>query len=62
LPQIRADGLDRILAEAWEESKGFLHRVGGPRLEGSFDDQIFGIVALLDAYEATLDRRYFELP
>ena len=32
--------LDRILAEAWEESKGFLHRVGGPRLDGSLDDQI----------------------
>jgi uncharacterized protein len=53
--------LDRMLAEAWEESKGFLHRVGGPRLEGSLDDQIFGIAALLDAYEATLDRRYFDL-
>jgi uncharacterized protein len=53
--------LDRILAEAWEESKGFLHRVGGPRLEGSLDDQIFGIAALLDAYEATLDRRYFDI-
>jgi uncharacterized protein YyaL (SSP411 family) len=52
--------LDRMLAEAWEESKGFLHRVGGPRLEGSLDDQIFGIAALLDAYEATLDRRYFD--
>jgi uncharacterized protein YyaL (SSP411 family) len=52
--------LDRILAEAWEESKGFLHRVGGPRLEGSLDDQIFGVAALLDAYEATLDRRYFD--
>jgi uncharacterized protein len=52
--------LDRILAEAWEESKGFLHRVGGPRLEGSLDDQIFGIAALLDAYEATLDRRFFD--
>jgi uncharacterized protein len=52
--------LDRILAEAWEGSKGFLHRVGGPRLEGSLDDQIFGIAALLDAYEATLDRRYFD--
>jgi len=52
--------LDRILAEAWEESKGFLHRVGGPRLEGSLDDQIFGIATLLDAYEATLDRRYFD--
>jgi uncharacterized protein YyaL (SSP411 family) len=53
--------LDRILAEAWEESKGFLHRVGGPRLEGSLDDQIFAIAALLDAYEATLDRRYFDI-
>ena len=53
--------LDRILAEAWEESKGFLHRVGGPRLEGSLDDQIFAIAALLDAYEATLDRHYFEI-
>jgi uncharacterized protein len=53
--------LERILEEAWEESKGFLHRVGGPRLEGSLDDQIFGIAALLDAYEATLDRRYFDV-
>jgi uncharacterized protein len=53
--------LDRILAEAWDESKGFLHRVGGPRLEGSLDDQIFAIAALLDAYEATLDRRYFDI-
>ena len=53
--------LDRILAEAWEDSKGFLHRVGGPRLDGSLDDQIFMVVALLDAYESTLDRRYFEI-
>jgi uncharacterized protein len=53
--------LDRILAEAWDDKKGFLHRVGGPRLEGSLDDQIFGIAALLDAYEATLDRRYFDI-
>ena len=53
--------LDRILAEAWEDSKGFLHRVGGPRLDGSLDDQIFMVVALLDAYESTLDRRNFEI-
>ena len=51
--------LERILAEAWDEAKGFRHRVGGPRLEGSLDDQIFAAAALLDAYEATLDRRYF---
>jgi uncharacterized protein len=52
--------LDRILSEAWDESKGFLHRVGGPRLDGSLDDQVFTIAALLDAWEATLDPRYFE--
>ncbi len=51
---------ERMLAEAWDEAKGFRHRVGGPRLEGSLDDQIFAAAALLDAYEATLDRRYFD--
>jgi uncharacterized protein YyaL (SSP411 family) len=53
--------LDRILGEAWDESKGFLHRVGGPRLEGSLDDQVFAAAALLDAYETTLDHRYFKI-
>ncbi len=53
--------LDRILVEAWDKSKGFLHRVGGPRLEGSLDDQVFAAAALLDAYETTLDRGYFEV-
>jgi uncharacterized protein YyaL (SSP411 family) len=51
--------LDRLLAEAWDESRAFLHRAGGPRLEGSLDDQVFGAAALLDAFEATLDPRYF---
>src|SRR6202043_1140431 len=27
---------------------------------GSLDDQIFGAIALLDAYEATLETRYFQ--
>ncbi|MGA8223678.1 MAG: thioredoxin domain-containing protein [Candidatus Acidiferrales bacterium] len=53
--------LDRIIAEAWDDSRGFQHRVGGPRLEGTLDDQVFAVGALLDAYEATLDRRYFEI-
>jgi uncharacterized protein len=53
--------LERILAEAWDDAKGFRHRVGGPHLEGSLDDQIFAAAALLDAYEATLDRRYFDI-
>jgi hypothetical protein len=51
--------LDRLLAEAWSESRGFLHRAGGPSLEGSLDDQVFGAAALLDAFEATLATQYF---
>jgi uncharacterized protein len=50
--------LDRLLAEAWSEARGFLHRAGGPPLEGSLDDQVFGAAALLDAFEATLAARY----
>src|SRR3984957_12218903 len=52
--------LDRMLRETWSESRGFSHRLGGPVLEGSLDDQVFGVVALLDAYESTLDPRYFD--
>jgi uncharacterized protein YyaL (SSP411 family) len=52
--------LDRVLAEAWDEKQGFAHRLGSPRLPGLLDDQIFTAAALLDAYETTLDRRYFE--
>ncbi len=51
--------IDRMLAEAWSEEKGFAHRIGGPRLEGSLDDQVFSVIALLDAHEATLNPRYF---
>jgi uncharacterized protein YyaL (SSP411 family) len=51
--------LDRMLKEVWSETRGFGHRIGGPALEGSFDDQVFSVLALLDAYEATLDPRYF---
>jgi len=52
--------LDRMLREVWSASRGFGHRIGGPALEGSLDDQVFGAIALLDAYEATLEPRYFE--
>src|SRR6266404_5448202 len=51
--------VDRMLQEAWSEDKGFAHRIGGPRLDGSLDDQVFGVIALLDAYETTLNPRYF---
>jgi uncharacterized protein YyaL (SSP411 family) len=51
--------INRMLQEAWSEERGFAHRIGGPPLLGSLDDQVFGVLALLDAYEATLDPRYF---
>ena len=53
--------LERMLTQAWDESKGFLHRIGGPPLEGSLDDQVFAAAACLDAYETTLDRCYFDV-
>jgi len=51
--------MDRMLREAWSEEQGFAHRIGGPALHGLLDDQVFGVMALLDAYEATLDAKYF---
>ena len=51
--------LDRMLKEVWSETRGFGHRIGGPALEGSLDDQVFSVLALLDAYETTFDPRYF---
>jgi uncharacterized protein YyaL (SSP411 family) len=53
--------LERMLKEAWSESRAFAHRVGGPALDGSLDDQVFGVLALLEAYETTLESRYFEV-
>jgi uncharacterized protein len=51
--------LDRMLREAWSEEQGFAHRIGGPALRGSLDDQVFGVMALVDAYEATMGARFF---
>jgi uncharacterized protein YyaL (SSP411 family) len=53
--------LDRLIAEGWDERRGFSHRLGADRLDGSLDDQVFAATALLDAFEATLDARYFDL-
>ncbi|MGB6481983.1 MAG: thioredoxin domain-containing protein [Candidatus Acidiferrales bacterium] len=53
--------IELILAQAWDEAQGFQHRVGGEKIDGMLDDQIFMAAALLDAYESTLDRRYFSL-
>jgi uncharacterized protein YyaL (SSP411 family) len=51
--------LDRMLRETWSKEQGFAHRIGGPALRGSLDDQVFSVMALLDAYEMTLDPKYF---
>src|SRR5437660_4949963 len=51
--------IDCMLGEAVSEERGFAHRIGGPALEASLDDQVFSVLALLDAYEASLDSRYF---
>jgi uncharacterized protein len=53
--------LERMLSEAWNEEQGFGHRIGGPALRGSLDDQVFGVMALLDAYETTLDEKYLRV-
>ncbi len=52
--------LDRFLAEGWDDARGFTHRLGHEWLYGSLDDQVQMAAALLDAFEATLDRRYFD--
>ena len=39
--------LERMLREVWSEEQGFAHRIGGPALRGSLDDQVFGVLALL---------------
>jgi uncharacterized protein YyaL (SSP411 family) len=52
--------MERMLGEAWSEEQGFAHRIGGAPLRGSLDDQVFGVIALLDAFEATLEPRYFQ--
>jgi uncharacterized protein len=51
--------IDLMLAEAWSAENAFAHRIGGPALRGSLDDQVFGVLSLLDAYETTLDPKYF---
>src|SRR6185437_15046941 len=52
--------LERLLAEGWHDNRGFAHRLGGDHLEGTLDDQVCMASALLDAFDATLDHRYFD--
>jgi hypothetical protein len=54
--------LDLLLAKAYDPEKGMYHSLvnGQPRVEGLLDDQVFMVAALLDAYEVTGTRVYFD--
>jgi hypothetical protein len=54
--------LDLLLAKAYDPEKGMFHSLvnGQARVEGLLDDQVFMVAALLDAYELTGARLYFD--
>jgi hypothetical protein len=54
--------LDLLLAKAYDPERGMYHSLvnGQPRVEGLLDDQVFMVAALLDAYEVTGARVYFD--
>ena len=54
--------LDLLMAKAYDREKGMHHTLvdGSPRIEGLLEDQVFIIAALLDAYEITGTRTYFD--
>jgi hypothetical protein len=54
--------LDLLLAKAYDPEKGMYHSLahGQPRVEGLLDDQVFMVAALLDGYEVTGTRVYFD--
>ncbi|MDQ1452451.1 MAG: uncharacterized protein QOK38_2317 [Acidobacteriaceae bacterium] len=58
--------LDRVLREAWSEQDGLAHVVAyaegerGPRVPGVLDDYALLVHACLDAWERTVELRYFQ--
>ena len=54
--------LDLLVTKAYDREKGMYHTLvdGTPRIEGLLEDQVFIIAALLDAYEITGTRFYFQ--
>ena len=54
--------LDFLMSKAYDKEKGMFHTLveGAPRVEGLLEDQVFIIAALLDAYEVTGTRSYFD--
>jgi hypothetical protein len=55
--------LDLLINKAFDREKGMYHTPAeaNPRIEGLLDDQVFVMAALLDAYEVTGARPYFNL-
>jgi len=53
--------LERMLAVAYDPARGMYHSIveGTVQIEGLLDDQVFMIVALLDAYEVTGRQAYY---
>ena len=54
--------LDLLVNRAYDREKGMYHSLvnGTPSIEGLLEDQVFIIAALLDAYEITGTRTYFD--
>jgi hypothetical protein len=54
--------LDLLLAKAYDPERGMYHSLvnGQPRVDGLLDDQVFMVAALLDGYEVSGARVYFD--
>ena len=54
--------LDLLLAKAYDPERGMYHSLvnGQPRVDGLLDDQVFMVAALLDSYEVSGARVYFD--
>jgi hypothetical protein len=54
--------LNLLMAKAYDREKGMYHTLvaGAPSIEGLLEDQVFIIAALLDAFEITGTRFYFD--
>ncbi|HXF96108.1 MAG TPA: thioredoxin domain-containing protein [Gemmatimonadales bacterium] len=52
--------LERIWSEAWHETRGMRHVLGGTEPGGLLDDAVQSAAAFLDAYEATGQAKWLE--
>ena len=54
--------IELLMQKVYDPAKGMYHSLvnGHPRIEGLLDDQVFMVAALLDAFEVTGGRPYFD--